>query len=243
MAQPAHPRPGPLRAHPGRRRRGHHRRRHLTRLRAGGLRPRRRSRRSSHRGRARARVRAPRAQHREDERDAERAAGVRADTVHEHLAGGLREYVEGNDPIHGRPFMAEVFDQLTSDPGRRAPRRGQGPLDAALRRGGQRTEMHALFQERRYTDFLPIVLPTEERVEQMLTGTSHAPDEMVGKLRSAWSIGTSTSRKSPSTPCRRRALPGPPRARPRAATPGARAACPRWGTWSSSTGRSGRRSA
>ena len=43
--------------------------------------------------------------------------------------------------------------------------------------------MHALFQERRYTDFLPIVLPTEERVEQMLTGTSHAPDEMVGKLR------------------------------------------------------------
>ena len=43
--------------------------------------------------------------------------------------------------------------------------------------------MHELFQERRYTDFLPIVLPTEERVERMLAGTSHAPDEMVGKLR------------------------------------------------------------
>jgi len=25
----------------------------------------------------------------------------------------LREYVEGDDPVHGRPFMAEVFDQLT----------------------------------------------------------------------------------------------------------------------------------
>ena len=25
----------------------------------------------------------------------------------------LRGYVEGNDPVHERPFMAEVFDQLT----------------------------------------------------------------------------------------------------------------------------------
>ena len=80
--------------------------------------------------------------------------------------------------------MAEVFEQLTR------------PIPTDELRGEQwdRTtpryveadgeqEMHALFQERRYTDFLPIVLPTEERVEQMLTGTSHAPDEMLGKLR------------------------------------------------------------
>ena len=63
--------------------------------------------------------------------------------------------------------------------------------------------MHALFQERRYTDFLPIVLPTEERVERMLTGTSHEPDEMVGKLRPTIGmepLAPSTSRRSPSTP-------------------------------------------
>ena len=97
---------------------------------------------------------------------------------------GLREYVEGNDPIHGRPFMAEVFDQLTLPvPDGRAARRRLGPVDSALRRGGSEEEMHALFRERRYTDFLPIILPTEERVEQMLTGTSHAADEMVGKMR------------------------------------------------------------
>ena len=30
-----------------------------------------------------------------------------------------------------------------------------------------------------YTDGLPIVLPTEERVAEMLKGTSHRPDEMV----------------------------------------------------------------
>jgi hypothetical protein len=94
----------------------------------------------------------------------------------------LREYVEGNDPIHGRPFMAEVFEQLTDGTGelhgedwdRDTPRHVEADGEA---------EMRALFEERRYTDFLPIVLPTEERVERMLAGTSHAPDDMVGKMR------------------------------------------------------------
>jgi hypothetical protein len=30
-----------------------------------------------------------------------------------------------------------------------------------------------------YTDGLPVVIPTEERVEEMLTGTSHKPDELI----------------------------------------------------------------
>src|SRR4029079_4406367 len=34
-------------------------------------------------------------------------------------------------------------------------------------------------------DCLPITLPTEARVEAMLKGTSHAPDEVVGRLRPA----------------------------------------------------------
>ena len=98
--------------------------------------------------------------------------------------GVLQGYVEGNDPIHERPFMAEVFDQLTrpvpdgelrgEDWDRSKPRY----IDA-----DSEEEMRALFEERRFTDFLPIVLPTEERVERMLAGTSHAPDEMVGKMR------------------------------------------------------------
>ena len=32
------------------------------------------------------------------------------------------------------------------------------------------------------TDFLPIFLPTDEMVEEMLAGTSHKPDEVVGKM-------------------------------------------------------------
>src|SRR5262245_50612104 len=96
----------------------------------------------------------------------------------------LRDYVEGDDPVHGRPFMAEVFDQLTR-PVPKDELRGED-WDRSTPRyveAGSEEEMRALFQERRYTDFLPIVLPTEERVERMLTGTSHAPDEMVGKMR------------------------------------------------------------
>jgi hypothetical protein len=96
----------------------------------------------------------------------------------------LREYVEGDDPVHARPFMAEVFDQLTR-PVPAGELRGED-WDRSTPRyveASSEEELHALFQERRYTDFLPIVLPTEERVAQMLTGTSHVADEMVGKLR------------------------------------------------------------
>ena len=47
------------------------------------------------------------------------------------------------------------------------------------------TEDHLqrLFEENRWTDFLPVILPTEARVEAMLKGTSHPPDKIVGRLR------------------------------------------------------------
>ncbi len=32
------------------------------------------------------------------------------------------------------------------------------------------------------TDFLPVIIPTEDEVEEMLKGTSHKPDEQVGKM-------------------------------------------------------------
>jgi len=96
----------------------------------------------------------------------------------------LRAYIDGNDPITGRPVMTEVIDAITR------------PLDeedravVAFDRSTPRfvepdTEdnLHRLFIENRWTDYLPIVLPTEERVAAMLAGTSHAPDEVVGRMR------------------------------------------------------------
>lgn len=42
-------------------------------------------------------------------------------------------------------------------------------------------DLQRLFFEKGWTDGLPIILPTEERVRKMLTGTSHSPDEVVGE--------------------------------------------------------------
>ena len=105
-------------------------------------------------------------------------------TLADRTRDELRAFVEGDDPVTGRPFMEGVIAQLTrpldgSDPRgltfeRETPRLLEPDAEENLRR---------LFEKNRWTDFLPIVLPTEERVEAMLAGTSHAPDEVVGELK------------------------------------------------------------
>jgi hypothetical protein len=97
----------------------------------------------------------------------------------------LRAYIDGIDPITGRPVMQEVIEGLTM------------PLDdddlkqITFERSTPRlvepdTEetLHRLFQDNLWTDYLPIILPTEERVAAMLAHTSHQPDEVVGHMRS-----------------------------------------------------------
>jgi hypothetical protein len=114
--------------------------------------------------------------------------------VLEKTPAELRAYVEGPDPVRGRPFMAEVLDALTR------------PLDEEDLRGVEfdrssprllepdsEENLHRRFREEGWTDFLPIVLPTEERVAAMLAGTSRGPDEIVGKLhptkyRELWQV-------------------------------------------------------
>ena len=98
--------------------------------------------------------------------------------------GELRAYIEGDDPVHRRPFMAELFDALTR-PVAVEELRGQGFDRSTPRLLAPDTEenLQRHFREQRWTDFLPIVLPTEERVEAMLNGTSHRRDEIVGQLR------------------------------------------------------------
>jgi hypothetical protein len=96
----------------------------------------------------------------------------------------LRAYVDGNDPITGRPVMQEIIEGLTK------------PLDAEDRKNASfdrstprqvepdtEENLHQLFLENNWTDKLPIILPTEERVAEMLAHTSHRPDEVVGHLR------------------------------------------------------------
>ena len=246
-----HARSRALRAHPGRGRRGHHRRRHLTGLCAGGLRPRRRHgvhvRHPDRRG-ARSRIRTTRAQHCEVAGHAERAAGVRPDAADEHVARGAAGVRRGKRPdprpaVHGRgvrPAHASIpSDEL---------RGGLGPVDRALRRGRERGgDARAL--PRAPLHRLPADHPAhrgarrgdacrnESRTRR--DGREDAPDDRHGVLALRRREGRRERRDG-----RRRAeaLRSSSRLR-RAATPGARAACPRWGTWSSSTARSATRSA
>lgn len=96
----------------------------------------------------------------------------------------LRAYIEGEDPVSGRPVMEEVIEVLTRPLSeeekkkvsfdRSTPRFVEPDTEEALCR---------LFLENEWTDRLPIVLPTRERVAEMLAGTSRGPDEVVGKMR------------------------------------------------------------
>jgi len=85
---------------------------------------------------------------------------------------------------YGRNALGEIAAALTR------------PLDAAETRTGAQDRpvprllgadseeaLHALFLDAGWTDGLPVVLPTEERVAAMLKATRHAPGEIVGKMR------------------------------------------------------------
>jgi hypothetical protein len=99
-------------------------------------------------------------------------------------AAELRAYVDGKDPVTGRAVMQEVIEGLTK------PLDGDADAAVEFDRSTPRlvaadTEdnLHHLFLERGWTDMLPIVLPTEERVAAMLGGTHRKPDEVVGRMR------------------------------------------------------------
>ncbi len=96
----------------------------------------------------------------------------------------LRGYVEGNDPISGAPLMEEVILALTqplteAEKNYKPEKRPERPR---LLEPATEADFHRLFLESGWTDGMPIVLPTEERVAEMLTGTDRDPQEFVGMM-------------------------------------------------------------
>ncbi len=92
-------------------------------------------------------------------------------------------YLEGNDPVSGKPLMKEVVDALTQ------------PLTADESKTGTTTpdvgpatfidtsdNLQQYYLDNGLTDFMYIQLPTQKKVDAMLKGTSHHPDEVVGKM-------------------------------------------------------------
>jgi len=96
----------------------------------------------------------------------------------------LRAYVDGLDSFTGRPVMQEVIEGLTQ------PFSDAELKDVQFERSTPRlcapdTEdnLHRLFLDSGWTDCLPVVLPTEERVAAMLAGTRRQSHEVVGRMR------------------------------------------------------------
>jgi hypothetical protein len=95
----------------------------------------------------------------------------------------LRAYIEGADPVSRRPFMQELLEGLSR------PLDDKDVRGVSFERSTPRVlppdteeNLQQVFIENKWTDFLPVVLPTEARVARMLKGTSHKPDEVVGRI-------------------------------------------------------------
>lgn len=94
-----------------------------------------------------------------------------------------KSVVFGSNPLTGGLVMQEIVDKLTQPLTAEEKKTGEvnrsrGPETFT----GTEDELQQLFLEKRFTDFMPIILPTEERVAEMLKGTSHDPDEILGSM-------------------------------------------------------------
>jgi hypothetical protein len=96
----------------------------------------------------------------------------------------LQDYIKGKDPISGAPLMDEILFALTQPltEEEKHPKMVKRPERPRLLEPNTEENLHRLFLENGWTDGLPIILPTEERVAEMLTGTDRKPDEYVGMM-------------------------------------------------------------
>jgi hypothetical protein len=96
----------------------------------------------------------------------------------------LRRYVDGDDPITGRPLMQEMVDAITRPLAseEKNPIPAKRPKRPRLLKKDTVENYKRMFIENGWTDGMPIELPTEEKVAEMLTGTDHPADEVVGMM-------------------------------------------------------------
>ena len=104
----------------------------------------------------------------------------------------LRAYVNGPDPVSGKPMMKEVVANLTTPLTDEEKKTGMVSVSIGPPTFTDTLDnLQEFYMNNGYTDFLPIIVPTQEKVETMLKATSHHPDEMVGKMAAgaypAWS--------------------------------------------------------
>lgn len=106
-----------------------------------------------------------------------------------HPVGGkpaevLRDYVLGTDPLTGHPVMSEIVTALT---GALKPEECEtGHLERPVSRllgADSEDALQEMFADARWSDGLPVILPTQARVAEMLKATKRPAQEVVGRMR------------------------------------------------------------
>jgi hypothetical protein len=91
-------------------------------------------------------------------------------------------YVAGKDVLSGKPLMTAVIDGLTGPLTADEQVSGKPPeeeSEARLLPPDSEEDLRRLFEDKGWTDYNWVQLPTEKRVTEMLKGTSRKPDEVV----------------------------------------------------------------
>jgi hypothetical protein len=102
----------------------------------------------------------------------------------------IRKDIVGKSPVSGKMIMEEIVENLTKPLTAEEKKTGTIQLSAGPERFTDTPDrLQQYFMDNRMTDYLPIVLPTEEKVTEMLKGTSHSPDEVVGKMAAHTQMG------------------------------------------------------
>jgi hypothetical protein len=103
-----------------------------------------------------------------------------------HPVGGktpaeLAAYIVNPDPASGIQIMKEIVGDLTRPLSADEMKSGMEPIAAGPATYGPDTadNLQELFMTNGMTDYMPIIIPTAEKVVAMLKGTSHSPDEVL----------------------------------------------------------------
>jgi hypothetical protein len=89
---------------------------------------------------------------------------------------------ERNDIVSGKPMMQAIIEGFTAPLTEKEKFTGKPPEakpEPRLLKPDTEDNLQQLFKDNDWTDYNPIILPTEERVLAMLTGTSLKPDRVV----------------------------------------------------------------
>jgi hypothetical protein len=110
-----------------------------------------------------------------------------------------RYVFESNDVLSGKPMMQAIVDNFTKPLTEKEKISGPPPeakVEPRLLKPDTEDNLQQLFKDNDWTDYLPIILPTEERVAAMLKGTSQKPDKVIKKINWPGGLRTLTVEKA-----------------------------------------------